>query len=128
MDKLKYKECENCTDWKGYISHCMEICGKPLDALEEFNQYSAIGTLEECREAMKNKWIPCCNRLPENNKSVLVWLESRTIRGGHIYSIGGYQNNVWFLRSGIETESFPNLEWNVIAWMPLPEPYKEGKE
>ena len=70
------------------------------------------------------KWIPCSERLPENNNSVLVWLESRTIRGSHIHSIGGYQNNAWFIRSGVETESYPNLEWNVIAWMPLPDQYK----
>lgn len=57
MEKLKYKECEDCADWKGYISHCMEICGKPLDALEEFNQYKSIGTVEECREA-REKQIP----------------------------------------------------------------------
>ena len=72
------------------------------------------------------EWIPCSERMPENNHSVLVYLESRTIRGGHIHSIGGYQNDVWFIRSGVETESYPNHEWNVIAWMPLPEPYKEA--
>lgn len=55
MQKLAYKECETCEDWNGNITNCMNICGKPLDALEEFNQYRSIGTLEECREIKKQE-------------------------------------------------------------------------
>lgn len=58
MDKrLKYKECESCKDWTGCITDCMAICGKPMDALEEFNQYCTVGTVEECRDA-REKRIP----------------------------------------------------------------------
>lgn len=57
MEKLKYDECEKCTDWDGTWSNCMDICGKPDDALEEFNQYRAIGTLEECREAREKQRV-----------------------------------------------------------------------
>lgn len=54
-NKLNYQECENCKDWTGCITDCMNICGKPLDALEEFNQYRSIGTVEECREAVEKQ-------------------------------------------------------------------------
>lgn len=54
-NKLKYKECENCKDWTGCITDCMNMCGKPLDALEKFNQYRSIGTVEECREAREKQ-------------------------------------------------------------------------
>lgn len=57
MEKLLHKECENCTDWNGNICHCMEICDYPIDALEEFNEYRQIGTVDECRAAME-KQIP----------------------------------------------------------------------
>lgn len=53
-DKLKFKECENCEDWIDIVD-CMNICGKPLDALDEFNQYREIGTVEECREAREKQ-------------------------------------------------------------------------
>ena len=49
MEKLLYKECENCKDWNGNICHCMEICWHPICALEEFNEYRKIGTLEELK-------------------------------------------------------------------------------
>lgn len=53
MDKLKFKECENCKDWTGCITDCMNDCGKPLDAMEEFNRYKA---LEERGMLLK---LPC---------------------------------------------------------------------
>lgn len=58
MEKLKYKECENCEEWAGMtgITHCMNICGKPLDALKEFNEYK---TLEEQNRLLK---LPCAVR------------------------------------------------------------------
>ena len=55
MDKLKYSECENCQDWNGCVSHCMDICMNPIHAMEEFNQYRSIGTLDECREAREKQ-------------------------------------------------------------------------
>lgn len=115
--------------WLKYIEyypdeHDLTNISFMLRAMEVKGFYEAVKRMAAC-SSHSGEWIPCSERLPENNQSVLVYLESRTIRGGHIHSIGGYQNNVWFIRSGVETESYPNSEWNVIAWMPLPEPYKE---
>ncbi|MCM1245761.1 MAG: YopX family protein [Roseburia sp.] len=39
MDRLKLKECQNCEEWKGDITDCFEICMKPIEALEKFNEY-----------------------------------------------------------------------------------------
>lgn len=42
MEKLKIEECKKCEDWNGSIVNCMNICGKPIDALEEFNRYKCL--------------------------------------------------------------------------------------
>ena len=52
-EKLKFEECKNCKDWTGCIMDCINTCGKPLDALEEFNAYKA---LEEQGKLLK---LPC---------------------------------------------------------------------
>jgi hypothetical protein len=50
MERLKFEECKNCRDWSGCIVNCMDTCGKPIDALEEFNAYK---TLEEQGKLLK---------------------------------------------------------------------------
>lgn len=66
MEKLKYQECENCADWNGNITHCMEMCGKPLDALQELKQFQSIGTVEECREAREKQVEKPVNIIPNH--------------------------------------------------------------
>lgn len=53
MERLKFDECKNCRDWSGCIVNCIDTCGKPIDALEEFNRYK---DLEEQGKLLK---LPC---------------------------------------------------------------------
>lgn len=53
MERLRFKECENCKHWKGYVTDCFENCTKPFEALEEFNTFKA---LEEQNRLLK---LPC---------------------------------------------------------------------
>ena len=83
------------------------------------------------------KWIPCSERLPEYNESVLTWdgntffVEKRIpyIRDDDGEPIEGD----WWVGDeydDYESEYYPNLrDGAAIAWMPyeLPEPYKENK-
>ena len=56
----------------------------------------------------ENRWIPCAERLPGVTEYVL-----RTVKKwDRLYvDIGLYDTN----------------DGSIIAWMPLPEPYKEGE-
>ena len=65
----------------------------------------------EALEEQEPRWIPVGERLPENKQRVLV-----TRKSG---AIGYITWNTWWN----EQRSYPIDK--VIAWMPLPEPYKE---
>lgn len=71
----------------------------------------------ELIEQLEQQWIPCSERLPEEDIKVLV-----TDEDGDIY-IAYYDYNEW--------SDEPKIEWWTgefriypIAWMPLPEPWK----
>jgi len=68
-------------------------------------------------------WIPVSERLPENHKDVLICLSSDEI------CIGCYNSHkLPFSNNAIGWGASYTHDWcsdDVIAWMPLPEPYKE---
>lgn len=78
-------------------------------------------------------WIPCSERLPEYNESVLTW-------DGYVFCIekripyirdddGEPIEGDWWVGNEYDeyaSEYYPNLrDGAAIAWMPLPEPYRE---
>ena len=74
------------------------------------------------RKHMNNGWIPVEERMPENNKLVLVWARS-TARGADEWSLGSYDNGFWALGSYGGSLVFPS-QLEAVAWRPLPEPYR----
>lgn len=80
------------------------------------NPGAAVGKCMEVIKAIPSAdiptWIPCSERLPEENKRVLI-----TTAWGYV-TIGWVKQNIW------STGLIVNLRDFVIAWMPLPEPWK----
>ena len=59
----------------------------------------------------KGEWIPVSERLPEDRGNYII---------DYTNEFGGFVGISYFDKYGFWSSS------NVIAWQPLPEPYKEG--
>ena len=67
------------------------------------------------------RWIPCEERLPEPNVAVLGYApEFNNIFAVYYDSVCG-----WMIWSPVYDETFPSCQGEIVAWMPLPEPYRE---
>lgn len=101
-EKIDVRDCENC---KNYVA---------WDDRPEIKSCRKW----ECEYEPIARWIPCSERMPETEKAVLVTDQSEEV---YIASrIDIYDEILWWL------QDYGRI--NVIAWMPLPEPYKEGDD
>ena len=81
-------------------------------------------------KALENDWIPCSERLPEINcrlklvdqisDDVLVTDRNGNIRHAYLTNCGYFEPTFCTVEEGMSVD--------VIAWMPLPEPYREEAE
>ena len=84
-----------------------------------------LKTLKAYREA--DRWIPVSERLPDDMQKVLIWFEY--YRYGDFncmyqtYGFGYVCDGKWSPFINGETGW---QDYNIIAWQPLPEPYKKG--
>ena len=91
---------------------CIEDCIK--QAAEEYNQ----------------GWIPVAERLPEENKfsdyyeSVIVTLDDGRVADGCYRN----KDKEWWVDACDGEHYSINATGSVIAWMPLPEPYKPEEQ
>lgn len=87
------------------------------------------------RKPIDNGWYQCTTKTPENYRMVIdlyfkngKWLDNRRIDMFEVYRIYGYGHSDQ--EHLLKYDEFDNFNWTdyVIAWMPLPEPYKGDKD
>ena len=94
---------------------------KLSEAMEKLARYEDAEEKDRLRLV---QWIPCSERLPEEEEYILLSFANYTG-----LDIGRYENdgeNDKFY-PGDEEETYASYGLIVNAWMPLPEPYREDE-
>lgn len=68
----------------------------------------------------EQKWIPCSERLPEESQDVLVCTKYQGITDGM------HKRGTWWIAWG--ERCYEDEENLILAWMPLPEPWRGEEE
>lgn len=106
--------CDNC-------DHVEAVCPH-----YPCKQYIAIENLPSAQP--EQRWIPCSERLPENGRQVLVFARSvhfALAKYDEMREADGKYKKQWVTFDA--WKPFYTIK-EVIAWMPLPEPYKGEQE
>lgn len=90
-----------------------DVCMGIMSGIISYDE--PLKTITNAPTLSTQQWIPCSERLPENDEMVLVSCETK--KGIKVINRAYYMDGYWH---GSGTMS------GVKAWMPLPEPY-EGK-
>lgn len=119
-----------------YIKRTINPYGKPFEGTAYELGLKIMDYIENMDDQKENGWIPVSERMPEDERECLVTLEKIY---GTPETLFGIANYLKFGDAGYWNErKYGYLEWDkysdghggtkmykVIAWMPLPEPYKE---
>ena len=75
-------------------------------------------------EPKRGEWIPCSERLPNENGDYLVTLENGVVKilGYSTIQRTTYPKGFYYIKDGF---SWRQMQNPVVAWMPLPKPYGE---
>ena len=115
------KNCAECT-----VELAKEIVH---EVAEEYISTEHINcSTDTSTNTSTNGWIPCSERLPDDGIDVLVWFEYyRFGNYNRLYKTIGISytyNGKW---SGFVNGTSGWTDLRIIAWQPLPQPYKESE-
>lgn len=101
------------------IRELNDVCKRAANTIEELSSKLHNSQMERSSMYYHGGWIPCDERLPQEDCGIYITTHEDGSVQVHSYSkTHGFTYN-WDV-------SKPKSE--VIAWMPLPEPYKEDNQ
>ena len=110
IDRQAVMECFK--KWRPYMA--TRLC-------EFEKELTAIPSVEN-----KGEWIPVTEKLPKDHEEVLIYLSSNRITIGlynsHVLPLAPYKPIGWGVNAQTAVHNFCSDD--VVAWMPLPSPWK----
>lgn len=112
------------------IKHCEEVAEKYCEKVEEgltaddfcdscASEHRQLAEWLKELKTYREAWIPVSERLPEKNGNYLVTVEANDGTASIKFQMVDHYGPKWLHEGKHE---------KVIAWMPLPEPYKAESE
>jgi hypothetical protein len=92
-----------------------------MDVIDYENCEKMISLLESSEQTVQ-QWISCDERLPEDEEEVIVSVRDDSGDNTFDYSSCG-----WYACAGDFWVVDNEANERVVAWMPLPEPWKDGE-
>ena len=124
LDRLEEYENNDLTDHDSELcEHCKRIdCEIGMDCFICVMD-KAKQIVQEVAEEYNGGWIPCSERLPDKaGYEVIATLENGYGQRRVTIIFTGYGDSQWHCNH----KEFDLDVWKVIAWKPLPEPFKES--
>ena len=127
IDKARADEIDNCiADLRNAPDaelETFEFCADGKNPCKEYDQekhccHRWTKVIRKTVEEVKNRgqWIPVTEALPEKKEMVLITNNKGHVRCGQYQRTFDDKNNWWWWKHNTLEE--------VLAWMPLPEPWK----
>ena len=110
LEELRQNQIKELCEHRDFTSEMQSMRGHNI--LQD-----AKKIVQAVAEEYKDGWIACSERLPEECTEVLVSVKE--IDGSFYTRTSWVQDGVWVIKK-------TPLQPTVIAWQPLPEPFKES--
>ena len=107
------KECKNDDCTVCVCERVMEIIRSHMDEVNDTN--------------VPSNWIPCSERLPNEEEFIKAYYRNIYAAEFIVMIKGATLPTTLYFKNGSWTDMEGNY-YNVVAWQPLPAPYKGGKE
>ena len=111
---------------KGKKGELAKLIADSADTIEMLSTKLSAANMERSSQYYHGGWIPCGERLPEEEQTVLVTCSDG---GVYIYDrLNACDYEYDDMRFWEDNMGCYQPREDVIAWMPLPEPYRGEKE